>query len=121
MEPIVILTDKAIESVKRFRGDQGGVLRLGIKGGGCSGFQYALALDHPQDEDIIYEQGDVQIAVSLDAVSLLKGSTLDFKETVEEAGFVFENPNATGGCGCGSSFRVDEQQGCDSSTGESPV
>lgn len=112
--PIVNLTEEAVRNVKRFLAESPeGMLRLGVRGGGCSGFQYALTLDTPQESDIIYIQADVHVAVDSAAAAYLQGATLDYKDTVEEQGFVFDNPNATGGCGCGSSFRVDDQEGCD--------
>jgi len=115
--PIVVLTDKALEKALAFidaevKGE--GVLRLGVRGGGCSGFQYQLSIDHPRDGDISWRQGDLTVACDPDAVMYLRGATLDFKEGLMESGFEFDNPNATSACGCGSSFRVDDQAGCDS-------
>jgi iron-sulfur cluster assembly accessory protein len=126
MDPVVTLTAKALENVQRYLADNpDGALRLGVRGGGCSGFQYSVTIDHPQDSDVVYEQGGVTIAVPDEAVHYLVGSTLDYKDTMTEAGFAFDNPNATGGCGCGSSFRVDSKQGCDTTgatlDGESPL
>ena len=114
-EPVVILTDLAVDKVIDFMERDGtGALRVGVRGGGCSGFQYSLALDEQRPQDIVWEQDGVTILCSQDSAPYLLGSILDYKENFEESGFAFENPNATSGCGCGSSFRVDSQQGCDS-------
>ncbi len=115
----VILTPIAIENVKKFQGDNPeGCLRLGVRGGGCSGFQYNIALDYPKDDDIIYFQEDVQVAIDPNSLSFLKGSTLDYKHELNSQGFQFENPNVVSSCGCNSSFRVVEG-GCDA--GESAI
>ena len=119
--PVVTLTPKAVETARNFLTSQpehpDAVLRVAVRGGGCTGFVYQLALDTPQDGDLRWEQDGVMIAVPQEAVRYLQGSTLDYVESLQETGFKFDNPNATGGCGCGSSFRVDDQQGCDSELG----
>jgi len=96
-------------------------LRLGVRGGGCSGYQYALALDSKEKDDLIFESEGQKIIVSVDCLPLLDGSRIVWKETLMSSGFDVENPNATAACGCGSSFRVDEgAQGC-SEGSESPA
>lgn len=113
-EVVVALTDAAVDKVKQLIGDHDdSVLRIGVLAGGCSGFNYHLALDHLQPDDDPYEVDGVRVVVDPWAVPYLKGSTLDYRETLNEMGFVFDNPNATGTCGCGSSFRVDGKDGCD--------
>lgn len=113
--PVVLLTDRAVDKVIEFMDKDGtGALRVGVRGGGCSGFQYALALDEERPQDIIWEQDGVRVLCSEDSAPYLQGAILDYKDNLEESGFAFENPNATSGCGCGSSFRVDDQAGCDS-------
>ena len=114
-EPVIFLTDKAIDKAVEFMDRDGtGALRVGVKGGGCSGFQYVLALDEQHDGDVVWEQDGVMVLCSPTSVPYMKGALLDYKDNFEESGFVFENPNATSGCGCGSSFRMDAQEGCDS-------
>lgn len=84
----------------------GKALRIGVKGGGCSGFEYEIDLDTPAEDDLVLEgQGE---KVVIDAVSLpfLADATIDFSEELIGARFVIENPNATSSCGCGVSFSI---------------
>lgn len=113
--PVVTLTDKAVEKTVEFIDKDGtGALRVGVRGGGCSGFQYVLALDEERPQDLVWEQDGVTVLCSEESAYYLRGAVLDYKDSLEESGFAFENPNAISDCGCGSSFRVDEQAGCDS-------
>lgn len=85
---------------------QGQALRVAVEGGGCSGFQYEIALDTPKSDDLVLEgQGE---KVLIDEVSLpfLTGATIDFSEELIGARFVIDNPNATSSCGCGTSFSI---------------
>jgi iron-sulfur cluster assembly protein len=114
---MVSLTPQAAEKVAEFRAAQGGddadaVLRLGIRGGGCSGFQYQLALDHQRAGDELFESHGEFIVVDSDALAYVDGSTISYREGLMESGFDVENPKATSACGCGSSFRVDGGDGC---------
>jgi iron-sulfur cluster assembly protein len=80
-------------------------LRVGVKGGGCSGFSYLLDLTETQkDSDEIFEQHGIKIIVDPKSLLYLGGTTIDFKDEIMGRGFVFQNPNATSTCGCGSSF-----------------
>jgi iron-sulfur cluster assembly protein len=80
-------------------------LRVGVKGGGCSGFSYLLDLTETQKEtDEVYEQHGIKIVVDPKSLLYLNGTTVDFKDEIMGRGFVFNNPNATSSCGCGSSF-----------------
>ena len=80
-------------------------LRVGVKGGGCSGFSYLLDLTESQkDSDEIFEQHGIKIIVDPKSLLYLNGTTIDFKDEIMGRGFVFQNPNATSSCGCGSSF-----------------
>lgn len=104
------LTEGAINKVKAFattNKDAGGKhLRVYVQGGGCSGFQYGFTFDEQRDDDQISEVGGVKVV--LDPVSLpyLKGATVDWVEDFRGSGFVVQNPNASGSCGCGHSFSV---------------
>ncbi len=106
--PAVVLTDKAAEMVKATmlkEGVQGYGLRVGVVGGGCSGFQYHLAFEEkPGDGDAIYEQHGVTIFVDAASQPHLNGVTLDYVTGLHGAGFKFLNPSASRTCGCGSSF-----------------
>lgn len=80
-------------------------LRVGVKGGGCSGFSYLLDLTEQQrDTDESFEEHGVHIVCDPKSYLYLNGTTIDFKDEVMGRGFVFNNPNATSSCGCGSSF-----------------
>lgn len=80
-------------------------LRVGVKGGGCSGFSYLLDLTESQKEtDEIFEQHGLKIICDPKSLLYLNGTTVDFKDEIMGRGFVFQNPNATSSCGCGSSF-----------------
>ncbi len=80
-------------------------LRVGVKGGGCSGFSYVLDLTETQKEtDECFEQHGVKIICDPKSLLYLNGTTIDFKDEIMGRGFVFQNPNATSSCGCGSSF-----------------
>jgi len=108
----VILTEKAASEVKRIIADQKiepeMVLRVGVTGGGCSGFSYALGFDKTYDEkvDAKYEYHGVPVVVDKKSALYLDGTTIDFYEGLEARGFKFDNPNAVKSCGCGSSFQA---------------
>lgn len=105
------LTERAIAKVRAF-GDAsqeaaGKCFRVYVQGGGCSGFEYGFTLDEKREDDsVIPAAGGLEVL--LDPVSLpyLKGCTIDFVEDFRGSGFVVQNPNATGSCGCGHSFSV---------------
>jgi iron-sulfur cluster assembly protein len=106
------LTEKAAHEVKRIMEDQkleeGTVLRVGVTGGGCSGFSYSLGFDKTIDEakDSTYAQHGISVVVDKKSALYLDGATVDFYEGVERRGFTFDNPNAVKTCGCGSSFQA---------------
>ena len=83
------------------------MLRVGITGGGCSGFQYNFSLDEKlNDDDKTFEEGGVKVVVDETSIPFVAGATLNFKTDLMGAYFVMENPNADSTCGCGSSFSV---------------
>ena len=102
------LTEIAVTQVKELIKGQGKPdlkLRVGVKGGGCSGMSYTLALDAQQREgDEAFTYGDVTVLVDMKSYLFLNGTTLDYVEDIMGGGFKFENPNAQRSCGCGSSF-----------------
>jgi iron-sulfur cluster assembly protein len=80
-------------------------LRLGVQGGGCSGMSYVLRFESRSDShDHVFEFGDARVFIDPKSFIYLRGMTLDFEETLMRQGFVFNNPNATKSCGCGTSF-----------------
>jgi iron-sulfur cluster assembly protein len=107
---MVALTEKAAREVQRAMTEakfpEGTVLRVGVAGGGCSGFQYKLGFDAQAsaEKDHVTDQHGVKVAVDKKSDLYLDGTTIDWIETLERRGFHFENPNVTKSCGCGSSF-----------------
>lgn len=108
----ITLTEKAASEVKKIIADQKlnetTVLRVGVAGGGCSGFSYSLGFDTAYDQaaDSCEEQHGVKVVVDKKSDLFLDGTTLDFHEGIDKRGFTFNNPNATKSCGCGSSFQA---------------
>ena len=107
----VALTPKAVEMVKLTR-EQEGIdpshgLRVAVRGGGCSGFEYALDYENEaRPNDVIYEQHGLTVYVDGVSARYLDGTSIDYVFGMNGAGFKFNNPKATGTCGCGSSFAV---------------
>ena len=83
-------------------------LRVAVRGGGCSGFQYALALDQRKDDDHVFEHDGVSVVVDKVSMQFVFGSEVDYVEGLQGAGFAVNNPNVVAACGCGSSFQVKE-------------
>lgn len=82
-------------------------LRVGVMPGGCSGFKYTLNIeDGPAEDDLVVESEGVRLFVDGFSGQYLNGVTIDYMVSMQSSGFTFDNPNATGGCGCGSSFTV---------------
>lgn len=106
----VILTANAIEEVKRLIAepdfDATQYLRVGVKGGGCSGMSYVLGFDKKEDDDDIYEIEGVPVIMKRAHGIYLMGITVNFENGLNARGFTFNNPNASSTCGCGSSFAV---------------
>ena len=105
----ITLTEKAAKEVQRVMSDKqlaNMVLRIGVVGGGCSGFQYSLGFDEASDpqKDVIEDHHGVMVAVDKKSELFLDGTVLDFYDGLEKRGFTFNNPNAVKSCGCGSSF-----------------
>ena len=111
-DPIKI-SDKAAAKVKELLGDQENgaeqALRVAVRGGGCSGFQYALALDAQKDDDHVYEHNGVRVVVDKVSMQFVFGSEVDYVEGLQGAGFAVNNPNVVAACGCGSSFQVKDE------------
>jgi iron-sulfur cluster assembly protein len=82
-------------------------LRIGVMPGGCSGFKYEMSIDEaPASDDMILDYEGVRLFVDNFSAQYLNGIKIDYVSTMQSAGFAFENPNASGGCGCGTSFSV---------------
>jgi iron-sulfur cluster assembly protein len=112
---MITLTDKGAEKVREFLSTQNEVvetagLRVGVRGGGCSGFQYALAFDEQRDGDSVFQDKGIRLLVDNPSLPYVEGSVIDFVDGLQGAGFKVDNPNVIAACGCGSSFRVAEEE-----------
>src|SRR6202163_4721136 len=112
---MITITDKGAEKVREFLNTQPtdpglGGLRVGVRGGGCSGFQYQLAFDERRDGDVVFESHGLKLLVDNESLPFVRGSTIDYEENLQGAGFKVSNPNVVAACGCGSSFRVAEEE-----------
>jgi iron-sulfur cluster assembly protein len=104
---VIQVTPKAIDKIRQAFAKEGvsGGLRLGVIGGGCSGLSYQVKFEgQPRPKDNVFEFEDVKIFVDPKSMLYLDGMTLDYKESLMQSGFVFDNPNAQKSCGCGTSF-----------------
>jgi iron-sulfur cluster assembly protein len=110
---MVTLTDIAADKIRGFLAGQetpDAGLRIGVRGGGCSGFQYALALDEKHDDDHVFEHDGINLFVDPASMRYVEGSEVDYTESMMGSGFEVNNPNVVASCGCGSSFRIAEEE-----------
>jgi iron-sulfur cluster assembly protein len=109
-ERLVKLTPNAAKKVSSLltkQGRPGGVLRVAVVGGGCSGLQYKMDLqDSPANRDILVESGGVRVVVDPKSALYVTGSELDYIEALQDGGFKVKNPNAATSCSCGESFNA---------------
>ncbi|MGI8926793.1 MAG: iron-sulfur cluster insertion protein ErpA [Tepidiformaceae bacterium] len=112
---LVNISDKAVEKAKALlaaRELPEGALRVFVAGGGCSGYQYGMALARSaEDDDIVLVQQGVRILVDPESARYLQGAEIDYVEDVMKSGFSIFNPNATKSCACGSSFQTEDGSG----------
>jgi iron-sulfur cluster assembly protein len=112
---VISFTENGAAKVQEFLSSQGADvqtsgLRVGVRGGGCSGFQYSLAFDTERDGDTVFEDHGLRILVDSPSLPYVRGAVVDYVESMQGAGFKVENPNVIAACGCGSSFRVAEEE-----------
>jgi iron-sulfur cluster assembly protein len=111
VEPVT-LTENAAAKIKELLSSQEDAsetaLRVAVRGGGCSGFQYALAFDKRKEEDMVFERDGVNVVVDKTSMQFVFGSEVDYVDGLQGAGFAVNNPNVVAACGCGSSFTVKE-------------
>ncbi|QBF31570.1 iron-sulfur cluster assembly accessory protein [Thalassococcus sp. S3] len=101
------VTERAFERLAEIgAAEQGQALRVAVEGGGCSGFQYEIALDAPAEDDLILEGNGQKVVVDSVSLPFLENAEIDFSEELIGARFVINNPNATSSCGCGTSFSM---------------
>jgi len=106
---IIKLTETAAGEAKKFMEEnEQKYLRISVKGGGCSGFEYGLEVsdDYNDEQDILSTQHEVDVVVDKKSALYLEGTTLDYYNDISKRGFVFDNPNTVKSCGCGNSFQV---------------
>jgi iron-sulfur cluster assembly protein len=112
---IITLTEAAalqIKDMMKENEEEGAYLRVGVKGGGCSGLTYGMGFDHERNEDDhAFEQHGIKILVDKESAPILKGTVIDYKQSLMGGGFTINNPNAIASCGCGSSFRTATNAG----------
>ena len=107
----LVFTDSAAAKVSQLIEEEGNPdlkLRVFVQGGGCSGFQYALAFDKTKEDDHVFEHDGVSVIVDKVRMQFVFGSEVDYMEGLQGAGFAVNNPNVVATCGCGSSFQVPE-------------
>jgi iron-sulfur cluster assembly protein len=111
----VTVTDAAAQKAKTLLAQKGmaeGALRVFVVGGGCSGYQYGMALaSGPEEGDLVVERGGVRVVVDLDSAQMLDGAEVDYTEDIMKSGFTIFNPNAVKSCACGSSFQTADGSG----------
>ncbi len=107
-QPLVTLTDAAIEKVQSMmvkEGKEGYALRLGVVTGGCAGLSYEMKFQkNPYDNDTVLEVKGLKVMVNQESAPFLKGIQVDYVDTLKESGFKYKNPNSSSSCGCGTSF-----------------
>lgn len=110
MNDVVILTEAAalqIKEMMKANEEENALLRVSVKGGGCSGLSYGMGFAHEIEEnDAEFEQHGIKILVSKEDAPILQGTKIDYKQSMMGGGFTIDNPNAIASCGCGSSFRT---------------
>ena len=112
---MINITDKAAEKAKillQERGVEGGALRVFVVGGGCSGYQYGMALAREEEEgDVVVDQEGVKLLVDPESAPLLEGAEIDYVDDLMKSGFTIFNPNAVKSCACGHSFQTADASG----------
>ncbi|MDM5299353.1 iron-sulfur cluster assembly accessory protein [Bacillus pumilus] len=115
MNTPVTITEAAalqIKDMMKEHEEENALLRVGVKGGGCSGLSYGMGFDHEKAEkDIQFEQHGIQVLVDSESLDIMNGTIIDFKQSLMGGGFTIDNPNAIASCGCGSSFRTATNTG----------
>lgn len=112
---IVEITEAASYRVKEMmehNEEEGAFLRVAVKGGGCSGLTYGMGFEKEiGSEDDVYEQHGLQVLIAREDAGILKGTVIDYKQSLMGGGFTIDNPNAIASCGCGTSFRTATKKG----------
>ncbi len=114
-DSMISITEAATANVKKLLKEkevEGGALRVFVAGGGCSGYQYGMALaQEAEEDDFVIERDGIRLVVDPESAPLLKGAEIDYVEDVMKSGFTIFNPNAVKSCACGSSFDTADSSG----------
>ncbi|MBS4190700.1 iron-sulfur cluster assembly accessory protein [Bacillus sp. FJAT-49705] len=115
MNDVVFISEAAalqIKEMMKANEEENALLRVSVKGGGCSGLSYGMGFAHEVEEnDTQFEQHGIQILVNKEDAPILQGTKIDYKQSMMGGGFTIDNPNAIASCGCGSSFRTAKNTG----------
>ncbi|WP_019243782.1 MULTISPECIES: HesB/IscA family protein [Bacillus] len=115
MEQIITITESAAMQIKDMMKEnegEGSLLRVAVHGGGCSGLSYGMGFaQEVNDDDVELNQHGIGIVIDQESVGILKGTIIDYKQSMMGGGFTIDNPNAIASCGCGSSFRTAKNAG----------
>ena len=107
---MITMSERAADAVRKMRDELGlaeeMVLRVGVVGGGCSGFSYDIKFSTPKEKDKVVETHGMRVAIDPKSLLYIAGTELDWEDTLMHRGFTFQNPNAAKTCGCGTSFSV---------------
>lgn len=107
----ITVTDKAIDQLQKGGVKGSNFLRLGVQQGGCAGLSYSAFVDYrlTDNDDVIYEKDDLRIAADSEFLPLIDGLSIDFSDDLIQPGFILKNPNSQKSCGCGASFKANEE------------
>lgn len=112
---MIHLTEAAITQINKMIAEQEEdvkYLRVGVKGGGCTGLSYGMGFEtEVSDDDIVFEQNGLKVVVDKESAPILEGLKIDYKQNMMSGGFTIDNPNAIATCGCGASFRTAQHAG----------
>ncbi|UTR12890.1 iron-sulfur cluster assembly accessory protein [Evansella sp. LMS18] len=112
---MINISEAAAAQVKKMmeaEGDDSLMLRVGVKGGGCSGLSYGMGFEsEASEEDTLFEKHGISVVVDKESAPIIKDLVIDYKENMMGGGFTIDNPNAIASCGCGSSFRTATNAG----------
>lgn len=115
MEQIITITDAAalqIKDMMKSNDEEGSLLRVAVHGGGCSGLSYGMGFaKEVNPDDVKLSMHGIDIVIDQDSIGIIKGTVIDYKQSLMGGGFTIDNPNAIASCGCGSSFRTAQNAG----------
>ena len=114
VQQVVTLSATAAQKVREILQQENSetlALRVYVAGGGCSGLQYGMALDDPMEDDVLVNYDGIRVVIDQESMRFIEGAEIDYVDSLMGAGFTVNNPNAVSSCGCGHSFRTEEESG----------